>query len=420
MRTKVNSKNEYRSVKCLTYIFVIIIAALMIPSCSISSGGKNPDLTIDYEITTTINLQSTNTGEALYESTTNETETEFDSLRSELEYNHGEMISYQELQYRNWSVFVREDSPTSCAFFIDFTEDTSVEENIAMAEQDINAIETTLENIKTVHIFWFDTNGDILGRRVSNLNRGLLDFIPDIMEWFNDDYKEAYLTLHPDEEEQSQTTSDKTITAQTETTEPPTTTATNKPVVTIGQKNALNSAKSYLSFTAFSYNGLIEQLEYEGFTNSEALYAVDNCGADWNEQAVKCAKSYLNTTAFSYEGLIEQLEYEGFTHEQAVYGADNSNINTKDQALESALSYLKTAAFSYSGLIEQLEYEGFSHEEAVSAVDKCGADWNEQAKKCAKSYLKLMEFSKNDLIDQLEYEGFTHSQAVYGVEANGL
>ena len=28
--------------------------------------------------------------------------------------------------------------------------------------------------------------------------------------------------------------------------------------------------------------------------------------------------------SFSKSGLIEQLEYEGFTHEQAVYGADQA------------------------------------------------------------------------------------------------
>ena len=33
--------------------------------------------------------------------------------------------------------------------------------------------------------------------------------------------------------------------------------------MTIGQRNALESAKSYLSFSEFSYTGLIEQLEYE-------------------------------------------------------------------------------------------------------------------------------------------------------------
>lgn len=90
---------------------------------------------------------------------------------------------------------------------------------------------------------------------------------------------------------------------------------------TIGEKNALDKAKSYLDYTAFSKEGLIEQLEYEGFTNAEAKFGVDNCGANWNEQAAKKAKQYMDYSSFSKQGLIDQLEYEGFTSEQAEYGA---------------------------------------------------------------------------------------------------
>ena len=90
----------------------------------------------------------------------------------------------------------------------------------------------------------------------------------------------------------------------------------------MGQKNALRSANSYLNALAFSYDGLIKQLEYEGYSTEDATYAADHCGADWNEQAAKSAESYLNYTSFSRDGLIDQLEYEGFTHEQAVYGAE--------------------------------------------------------------------------------------------------
>jgi hypothetical protein len=90
---------------------------------------------------------------------------------------------------------------------------------------------------------------------------------------------------------------------------------------TLGQKNALEAATSYLDYSAFSYSGLIDQLEYEGYTTDEATYAADNCGADWNEQAALCAQSYLDYSSFSRSGLIEQLEYEGFTTTQAEYGA---------------------------------------------------------------------------------------------------
>lgn len=74
----------------------------------------------------------------------------------------------------------------------------------------------------------------------------------------------------------------------------------------------------------FSYNGIIKQLEYEKYSHEDAVYAADNCEADWKEQAVKSAKNYLEIMAFSKDGLIKQLEYEGYTHEEAVYGAEQN------------------------------------------------------------------------------------------------
>ena len=87
-----------------------------------------------------------------------------------------------------------------------------------------------------------------------------------------------------------------------------------------GEKNALKKALQYLDYTAFSYSGLIEQLEFEGFTHSEAAYGADHCGADWNEQAAKKAKQYLDYSPFSRSELIDQLVFEGFTRQQAEYG----------------------------------------------------------------------------------------------------
>ena len=94
--------------------------------------------------------------------------------------------------------------------------------------------------------------------------------------------------------------------------------------VSPGMRNALQSAKDYLDAMSFSRKGLIEQLEYEGYSSSEAEYAVEHCGADWNKQAYDMAKDYLKMMAFSRSSLIEQLEFEGFTHSQAVYGVDKA------------------------------------------------------------------------------------------------
>lgn len=159
---------------------------------------------------------------------------------------------------------------------------------------------------------------------------------------------------------------------QNETTEP----ITEKPAPnsneTLGQKNALKSAKSYVEFSGFSYQGLIEQLEYEKYSHEEAVYGADNCGANWNDEALESAKSYIDYSGFSYQRLLEQLEHEKFTHEQAIYGADN-----------------------------------------------CGADWFQEAAECAESYINFSLFSREELLDQLLYDGFTQEQAEYGVRSVG-
>ena len=94
--------------------------------------------------------------------------------------------------------------------------------------------------------------------------------------------------------------------------------------LTSGQRNALASAKSYLSFTAFSKKRLKNQLLYEKYSDQDAQYAVDHCGANWYKQAYKSAKNYLSFMSFSNDSLIDQLEFEGFTYDQAVYGADRA------------------------------------------------------------------------------------------------
>lgn len=90
--------------------------------------------------------------------------------------------------------------------------------------------------------------------------------------------------------------------------------------MTTSQYNASKKAQQYLNYMAFSYKGLIDQLLYEGFSNEDAVYAADRCGANWNDQAAKKAKNYIDLMAFSREGLINQLLYDGYTQAQAEYG----------------------------------------------------------------------------------------------------
>ncbi|WP_231965770.1 Ltp family lipoprotein [Mycobacterium sp. E802] len=99
-----------------------------------------------------------------------------------------------------------------------------------------------------------------------------------------------------------------------------------EPASTASQRNAVRTAKDYLDYTAFSRQGLIKQLEYEGFSTADATFAVDSITVDWNAQAAKAAKAYLDYSGFSRSGLINQLEYEGYTPAQAAYGATAAGL----------------------------------------------------------------------------------------------
>jgi hypothetical protein len=99
-----------------------------------------------------------------------------------------------------------------------------------------------------------------------------------------------------------------------------------KPAMTASQEQAVGTAGDYLEGQSFSRKGLIEQLQYEGFSAKDATYGVDHVKVNWNTQAVGVAKGYLDGQHFSRSGLIEQLEYEGFTHAQAVYGVTKAGL----------------------------------------------------------------------------------------------
>lgn len=99
-----------------------------------------------------------------------------------------------------------------------------------------------------------------------------------------------------------------------------------EPQMTVSQENALQSAESYLAYTGFSRSGLIDQLEYEGYSTADATFAVDNVTVDWFVEVEQSAESYMDYTSFSRSGLIDQLEYEGFTSEQAAHGANSVGL----------------------------------------------------------------------------------------------
>ena len=96
---------------------------------------------------------------------------------------------------------------------------------------------------------------------------------------------------------------------------------------TNGETNALRKAESYSKTMYMSKQGIYNQLtsSFEGFSDEEAQYAIDNIKADWNKNALEKAKSYQQTMSMSKNAIYNQLtsSFEGFTNEEAQYAIDH-------------------------------------------------------------------------------------------------
>lgn len=135
------------------------------------------------------------------------------------------------------------------------------------------------------------------------------------------------------------------------------------------QKEVVEEAIIYLSYSPESYEGLIEALEYRKYDKEFIMYAVDNCKADWKEQAHISAISYLSSGSMSKKRIKEMLEYEKFTEEQVLYAM--KKIEDKDfyeQAVESSLFNRYSMKYTKENSRKYLIDDEFSEEEADFAT----------------------------------------------------
>jgi len=159
--------------------------------------------------------------------------------------------------------------------------------------------------------------------------------------------------------------------------------------LTMGQKNAVKSAESYLRSMSFSRNELFQQLTSpygSQYSDEDAEFAIsyleEHLLVDWNEEAKEAAKSYISSMAFSRADLYQQLTSEygaGFTAEQAeqaiVYLETNNLVDWYAEAVQAAQSYLDSMSFSRDELYRQLTSEygsGFTAEQAEYALSQVG------------------------------------------------
>jgi Host cell surface-exposed lipoprotein len=166
-------------------------------------------------------------------------------------------------------------------------------------------------------------------------------------------------------------------------TAPSTPTAPAGPSMTSAQQQAVDSAQSYLSEgQGFSEQGLLSQLTSssgEGFLTPDAEFAIHYLNPNWDQQAVDAANGYLSEgQGFSEQGLIQQLTSSagnGFTQSQADYAINHVHADWDAQAVDAAKGYMQMGGFSQASLIQQLTSSagnGFTQAQAEYAASKVG------------------------------------------------
>jgi len=153
------------------------------------------------------------------------------------------------------------------------------------------------------------------------------------------------------------------------------------PSMTTAQQQAVDAAEGYLSEgQGFSEQGLLSQLTSSagnGFSKSDAEFAINYLHPNWDQQAVDAAKGYLSLgQGFSEQGLLSQLTSSagsGFTQAQAEYAVNYLHPDWDQQAVDAAKGYLQLGGFSQASLLQQLTSSagsGFTQAQAEYAVNQ--------------------------------------------------
>jgi hypothetical protein len=153
--------------------------------------------------------------------------------------------------------------------------------------------------------------------------------------------------------------------------------------MTAAQQQAVDAAESYLSEgQGFSDQGLLQQLTSSagnGFSESDAEFAINDLNPNWDAQAVDAGNGYLTEgEGFSEQGLLQQLTSsagDGFTEAQAEYAINSLHPDWDAQAVDSAKGYMQMGGFSQASLIQQLTSSagsGFTQAQAQYAASQVG------------------------------------------------
>ena len=134
-------------------------------------------------------------------------------------------------------------------------------------------------------------------------------------------------------------------------------------------RSAVDTANNYLTYAPYSYSALMDKLLSDQFAIDEAMLALDQCGASWDENARKAAENYLAEQSCSRKELNNMLLADQYTPDEAAYAISHCNADWKANAVESVKKYQNSPDFTYIGLLERLLEEQYTFDEAVYAVN---------------------------------------------------
>ncbi|MBP3276419.1 Ltp family lipoprotein [Kandleria sp.] len=197
------------------------------------------------------------------------------------------------------------------------------------------------------------------------------------------------------------------------------------------KKEAVKLAKFFLKYNApddVRRKDVEEELANAHYTKDEIQYAINNCGINWNKKDVEYAEKYIkdNTdedAVSSRDLLKEELTLRGFTSSEADYAVKNAKIDWKKEAVKYAKYFLKYEAsddVSRKDVEEELAKAHFTKDEIQYATNNCGVDWKSLAYKSAKYFLETSYYvSRENVEEELANAHFTKDEIQYAIDNCG-
>lgn len=145
----------------------------------------------------------------------------------------------------------------------------------------------------------------------------------------------------------------------------------------VRETDVFKVAKMYADTMAISKASIYNQLvsSVNKFSEEEARKAFESLEADWKSFALDTARRYVKSmgdSGISKKSIYDQLtsEFDGFTDEEAQYAIENLDFDWKESAVKAAKRYVDVLGVSKNHVYDKLVYdEKFTESEARHAVE---------------------------------------------------